>query len=133
MAAEPTRKDATAIVDRAAAQVGKGGSAALIAEVNAAKPDWSSKDLYLVIYDANAVVMAHPFNPKLVGKNLLEVPDIDGKHFRKEIVAGAKAQGQGWSEYKIQNPENKKVEHKVTYYKRAGDVIILAGIFADAN
>ncbi len=132
-AAEPTRKDAMAIVDRAASHASKAGGPALIAEINSAKPEWSDKDLYLVVYDANAVVLAHPFNPKLVGKRVLEVPDVDGKFFRKDIVNEAMSKGQGWTDYKIQNPENKKIEHKVTYFKRAGDLIILAGIFADAK
>jgi cytochrome c len=129
----PTRKDAVALVERAAAVVAKNGSKAFVDAVNAGKPEWSNKDLFVVVYDAGATVMANGMNTKLVGKNVLEVPDVEGKYFRKEIVAGAKDKGSGWSEYKFKNPESGKVEHKITYYKKAGDLIILAGVFADTK
>ncbi len=75
------------------------------------------------------MIVAHPKNPKLIGKNLLEVTDPDGKYFRKEIQEVAKTKGKGWVDYKYTNPENKKVEPKTTYLKKAGDLIICCGVY----
>lgn len=132
-AAEPTRKDAIEIVDRAAKVAEKQGAKALIDAINGGAPEWNRKDLFVFVYDLKATVLANGMSTKLVGKSVLEVPDVEGKFFRKEIVDGAQAKGSGWTEYKFKNPENNKVEHKATYYRKAGDMIILAGVFADAK
>jgi signal transduction histidine kinase len=96
----------------------------------------SEKDLAVSLVDKAAalaqtqgVIVAHPKNPKLIGKNLLEVPDPDGKFFRKEIQEVAKTKGTGWVDYKYTNPETKKVELKTTYLKKVGDLIICCGIY----
>ena len=77
----------------------------------------------------NATMLAHPKNPKLVGQNLLEKPDVEGKLFRKEIVEKAKSAGAGWVDYVYKNPDTNAVENKTTYLKRAGDVVICAGVY----
>jgi signal transduction histidine kinase len=76
-------------------------------------------------------MVAHPKNAKLVGKNLLEVPDVDGKLFRKEIVELAKSKGSGWVDYKYKNPETGKIEDKTTYVLKVGDIILCCGIYKD--
>jgi len=48
--------------------------------------------MYVFAYDLNAVMMAHPVNPKMIGKNLFNETDSKGKLFRKEIVELAKNQ-----------------------------------------
>lgn len=60
---------------------------------------------------------------------LLEVPDTDGKLFRKEIVEVAKNKGSGWVDYKYMNPETKKVEHKTTYILKVEDTIVCCGTY----
>jgi len=82
-------------------------------------------------YDMEGVMVAHPKNSKLVGKNLLEVPDVDGKLFRKEIVELAKSKGSGWVDYKYKNPQTGKTEAKTTYLKKVGDLILCCGIYKE--
>jgi signal transduction histidine kinase len=65
----------------------------------------------------------------LIGKNLLELPDLDGKYFRKDIVNIAKKQGFGWVDYRYKNPENNKVEEKSTYFKMADNMIFCCGAY----
>ncbi len=38
-------------------------------------------------------------------------------------------QGKGWTEYKFQNPATGKVEQKVAYAERVGDVVVLCGAY----
>lgn len=68
-------------------------------------------------------------NPKLIGKNLVVLPDADGKLFRKEIVEEARKNGKGWVDYRYNNPNNGNIEKKSTYYTKMGDVILEAGIY----
>ena len=120
---------AVAMVDKALAYQQKNGKDALIREVNNKNPDFISSDVYIVVRSLDGTVLAHPVNPKVVGKNMVVLPDADGKLFRKEIVEQAKAKGKGWVDYRYNNPLTKEIEKKSTYFVKSGDVIVEAGIY----
>lgn len=98
-------KDATTLMESA-------GKEKALAELGKSDGAFVKGELYVFAYDLKGVIVAHPRNPKLVGKNLLEVPDVDGKLFRKEIVSVATTKGKGWVDYKYKNPETGVVEEK---------------------
>jgi signal transduction histidine kinase len=123
------KDQAVALVDKAAALAQAQGKEKALAEISTAKGQFDKGEIYVFAYDTQGVIVAHPKNPKLIGKNLLEVPDPDGKFFRKEIQEVAKTKGTGWVDYKYTNPENKKVELKTTYLKKVGDLIICCGVY----
>jgi cytochrome c len=124
-----TPEEAVAMVDKGLAFLKKNGKEALIAEVNAKNPDYVRGELYLYLRGTDGTVLAHPVNPRLVGKNMMELPDAEGKYFRKEIVQIALAKGKGWVDYSYNNPVSKVIEKKSTYFVRSGDVILEAGIY----
>jgi signal transduction histidine kinase len=121
--------DAKALVEKAAAFVKANGKDKALAEISRAKGQFDKGGLYVFAYDMTATVIAHPKNPKIIGKNLLEVPDNDGNYFRKDVVQTAKTKGSGWVDYKYLNPTTKKVEPKTTYFLRVGDIILCAGAY----
>ncbi len=123
------KDDAKALVEKAAAFFNSQGKAKALEEISKPKGTFDKGELYVFAYDLNAVVIAHPKNPKLIGKNLADVPDNDGKLFRKEIVEIAKTKGSGWVDYKYMNPETKKPEPKTTYLLKVGDIIICCGTY----
>jgi len=127
--AAASQKDAKALVEKAAAFVKANGKDAALKEINKAKGQFDKGELYVFAYDMNATMVAHPKNAKLIGKNLMDVPDTDGKLFRKEIVETAKTKGSGWVDYKYLNPETKKVEAKTTYVLKAGDIVLCCGTY----
>lgn len=131
LAADPTQKDAVAMVEKAAAFVKANGSAKLIERVNAKAPEFFAGQLYVVVLKSDGTHLAHPTNPKLIGKAMLDVPDPDGKMFRKERVDLAAGKGKGWVDYKYKNPDNGKIEQKTAYVLMAGDVILTAGVYKD--
>ena len=128
-AAETPQQEAKALVEAAAAFMKASGKEATLAECNKAGGQFDKGDLYVFAYDLTATIVAHPKNPKLVGKHLMEVPATDGKLFRKEIVETAKASGFGWVDYKYLNPESKKVEAKTTYLQKVGDIVLCCGTY----
>ena len=65
----------------------------------------------------------------MIGKNLIEFKDIDGKAFVKERVELAKSKGKFWQEYKFTNPENKKIEPKLMYCERLNETAVCGGIY----
>jgi hypothetical protein len=40
-----------------------------------------------------------------------------------------KKSGAGWVDYKFKNYTTGKVDHKTTYFKKAGDIIVACGIY----
>ncbi|MFZ6719908.1 cache domain-containing protein [Undibacterium sp. Ji49W] len=121
--------DAVDMVEKGLTYIKKNGAEALIKEINNKNPEFIKGEIYLYMRAMDGTTIAHPVNPKLVGKNLIVLPDADGKMFRKEIVEGAKTKGKGWVDYRFNNPVTKELEHKSTYYVRSGDVILEAGIY----
>lgn len=121
--------DAIAMVDKGLAFMQKNGKDALIKEINGKNPAFINGDTYLVVRSAEGVMLGHPFNQKLIGKNMQELPDADGKYFRKEIVEVARTKGKGWVDFRYNNPVSKEVEKKSSYFVRDGDVILEAGIY----
>ncbi|MCX7217514.1 cache domain-containing protein [Undibacterium sp.] len=127
--AADTPADAIAMVDKGLSYLQKNGKDALIKEINNKNPDFIKGELYLYIRGMDGTILAHPVNPKLIGKNMTVLPDADGKLFRKEIIELAKTKGKGWVDYRYNNPVTKNLEDKSTYLVRSGDLILEAGIY----
>ena len=120
---------AVAMVDKGAAFMQKNGKDALITAINAKSPEFVTGGIYLTMRAMDGTQLAHPMNPKLIGKNMVVLPDADGKLFRKEIIEGAQKKGKGWVDYRYNNPTTGEIEKKSTYYAKSGDVILEAGIY----
>lgn len=93
------------------------------------KGQFVDRDLYVVVYDMNGKCLAHGANAKLIGKDLLDSQDVDGKYFLKERVALAKAKQSFWQDYKFTNPVTKKIEPKEMYCERVDDVAVCGGVY----
>jgi cytochrome c len=128
-AAEPSEKDAIAMVEKGAAFMKGSSKDEMIKRINAKDADYVQGPLYLTMRDAKGVILANPVNPAMIGKDLVDVPDADGKLFRREIIELAKKKGKGWVDYKFKNPASGKVEAKTTYIYLVGDVTLEAGIY----
>jgi hypothetical protein len=125
------RDDAKALVKRAVAYVKYQGKQKALAEISTPKGMFDKGELYVFAYDLQGVMVAHPKNPALIGQNLLNLPDTEGKLFRKEIVEKAKSQGSGWVDYVYLNPETNRQEHKTTYFQKVDDIIVCCGVYKD--
>jgi len=122
------KEDAIALVNDAAVAVVKDKSAA-ITTINDKNGRFVKGELYVFAYDLNGSMVAHPINARLIGKNLLDVPDADGKLFRKEILAGVQATGAASVAYKYKNPKSGLVEEKISFCKKAADLAVCAGYY----
>ena len=120
---------AIAMVEKGAAFLQKNGKDALITAINSKSPEFVNDGIYLTMRAMDGTQLAHPMNPKLVGKNMVVLPDADGKLFRKDIIDGAKTKGKGWVDYRYNNPATGQIEKKSTYFSKSGDVILEAGIY----
>ena len=125
------KDDAKTLVKKAVAYAKYQGKEKAIAEINKPRGMFDKGEMYVFAYDLQGFMVAHPKNPALIGKNLIDVPDSEGKLFRKEIVEKAKSQGSGWVDYVYRNPETNEYEHKTTYCQKDGDLIICCGAYRE--
>nr|WP_315215038.1 cache domain-containing protein [uncultured Duganella sp.] len=124
--------EAVAMVKKAAEYLKKNGKEKAFAEFNNAKGQFIQKDLYIFAFLANGdgIEQANGANYRLVGKNVKEMRDADGKFLIKEILAlGMGKEGKGWVDYKWPNPTTGNIDSKRTYVERVEDVVIGCGIY----
>ncbi|NYE61942.1 signal transduction histidine kinase [Duganella sp. 1224] len=129
-AAEPTEKDAIAMAEKGAAYIKANGQDAFLKKIAAKDPEYLQGSLYVDVRDLKTgIVLAHPVNPSIVGKDLTDIPDASGKKYRREIIELAAKKGHGWVDYQYKNPTTGKIEPKTTYILRVGEVVLEAGIY----
>jgi cytochrome c len=121
------KDDAMALVKKAVAYAKANGPEKTIAAINDPAGGFRKGDIYVFVQTKAGTVVAH-MNPRMVGKDLSDMKDPDGKAFPMEFAATA-AKGGGWVDYKFANPTTKQVEAKTTYVELAGDLIIGCGVY----
>jgi signal transduction histidine kinase len=124
-----TTAEAEALVKKAIAQLKANGKDKAFGEISDPKGKFVSGDLYVFVYDISGKCVAHGGNAKMIGKDLIELKDADGKAFVKERVEIAKTKGSGWQNYKWNNPTTNKIEDKVAYVEKYEDVIVGCGAY----
>jgi signal transduction histidine kinase len=130
LAFDPTEKDAIAMAERGAAMVKAKGKEEVMKRITAKDPDFVQGSLYIDMRDVKTgIVLAHPYNPSIVGKDLTDVPDANGKKYRREIIELAAAKGKGWVDYQYKNPTSGKIEPKTTYILLVDGVVLEAGLY----
>ncbi|MFG6489042.1 cache domain-containing protein [Roseateles sp. BYS78W] len=130
LAQHATKDDAVAMVKKGVAYIKASGKDKAYGEITAKNAQFTKQDLYLVVYGLDGKCLAHGANEKQVGRNLIELKDIDGKPFIKERVELGKSKPAGfWQDYKFTNPTTKKIEPKQMYCERLDDTIVCGGIY----
>lgn len=127
-----TEEEAMALVKRAAGYLKEHGKEKAFAEFHSPSGGFKSKDLYIIAFlaDGDGIVRANGANYRLVGKNVADLRDADGKYFIKHILDVAKTQnGKGWVDYKWPNPTSGAIEAKRTYVERVDDVLLGCGVY----
>ena len=130
MAQNATKDQAVAMVKKGVAFIKANGKEKGYAEVSNKTGSFVDRDLYLVVYGFDGTCLAHGANEKQVGRNLMELKDIDGKAFVKERVELGKSKPNGfWQDYKFTNPTNKKIEPKQMYCERLDETVVCGGVY----
>lgn len=125
-----TAKEAEDIVKKAVDYIKANGKEKALKEFNDPKGSFVKGDLYVFAFDFKTVCIAHGVNQKLVGKDLTDLKDSDGKQFMKQMTELAAKNGSGWIDYNWTNPETKKIQPKSSFYMKIdNDYYIGAGIY----
>lgn len=126
-----SKDEAKAMANAALAHIKKVGNDQAFKDFTSDKANWTKKDLYVFAMEMKGVVLAHGANEKLVGKNLIELKDQNGKAFAREFIEVGSSKGEGWVDYDWAHPVTKKVEGKTSYVKRIPgfDGFVVVGVY----
>lgn len=124
-----TAAEAVALVQKAGAHLKANGKDKAYADFNNPNGGFKDRDLYIMVYDLKGTTVAHGANPKMIGKDLIDLKDAEGVPIVRRFIDTANGKGKGWVDYKWPNPVSKAIEAKSTYVEKHGDVLIGAGIY----
>lgn len=124
-----TAEEAQALVKKAVAHIQSVGPEKAYADFTTKKPDFVDRDLYIFVISSKGITLAHGSNDKLVGKDMLELKDLDGKAFIREIVEKAKTQNNYSVDYKFTDPVTKKILPKILFCEKLNETAVCSGFY----
>ena len=127
-----TLDEAVTMVRRACAFVSSHGSEALVADINrTGSGRFIDRDLYLMaVRLGDGMLVAHGNNQRTLGMGP-QSTDVTGKHFLREMADVARTKGEGWVEHKWAHPVTNAIRGKRSFVKKAGDLVVICGIYKD--
>lgn len=124
-----TAKEAESMVKAAVTHIKGVGKDQAYADFTGKKPPFFDRDLYVVVYGLDGKIFAHGQNNRMVGKEMIDLKDPDGKLFVKERTELARSRGTFWQDYKFTDPVTKKVLPKAMYCERVEETVVCSGIY----
>jgi len=126
-----TTAEAEALVKKSIAYYKKNGKDKALAEFQKNPGPFVDRDLYVTVYTMNADSLSH-INPKMIGKNMMDLRDADGKYHIKERMEAAQKANSGWQDFSFYNPVQKKIEPKRMYWEKHDGLIFACGAYKPA-
>ncbi len=123
-----TKDEAVAMVKKAVAAI-KANADKTYTDITAKGGPFTDRDLYIVVYKTDGVVLAHGQDEKLVGTNQKDNKDPDGKPFVQERIDLANKGQPFWQDYKFMDPLTKKPEPKQMYCEPLNDTAVCGGVY----
>lgn len=123
-----TKDDAVAMVKKTIAVIKAEGPQKAYAEINKGG-QFVNGQVYAVVQGVDGVTLAHATNSKLVGKNMSQVQDVDGKYFARDMGNLGRKESSFWYSFKFVNPATKKIQPKDMYCQSLDKTIVCAGVY----
>jgi len=125
-----SEQDAKDMVAKAIALYDEKGDAALAIFNEGKASGFQEGEVYIVVQStgADAKVLAHAADPKLVGVPLENIADPSGKKFGKEMSEKATEAG-AWFDYEWPNPATGKVQPKKAWAVMHKGLVFISGIY----
>ena len=126
--AAATKDDAVAMVKKAVTLIKAEGPEKAYADINKGG-EFLNGELYVVVQTFDAKVLAQSANNKMVGKNLIDVQDVDGKYFSREMGELGRKQASFWYSFKFTNPATMKIQPKDIYCESLDQTVVCVGVY----
>ena len=123
-------EEAKALATKAAEYVKANGREKAFAAFNEKEGQFRDRDLYVFAFDRKGNCLVHPLNPGLVGRDLMNMKDVDGKLLTRDIIS---VSGPDWVDYKWKNPQTNAVQAKTTFVVPVatpeGEIVVAVGAY----
>jgi cytochrome c len=117
------------MVKKAVAEINAQGPDKAYAEISDPAGPFVDRDLYIVVYGLDGMVLAHGADAKRIGTNQIADTDPDGKPFVQERVQLAATHPSFWQTYKFMNPVTHQVEPKAMNCERLRQTAVCGGVY----
>lgn len=116
-------------VDGAVAKFNADGQEAAFEAFETAQGEFIDEELYVFVIDLEGNMLSHGFQPELIGQNLYDLQDINGKYIIRDLLEITASSDTGWSWYYWEDPLTNATEKKFSYVRKVGEVILGAGTY----
>lgn len=126
-----TPDEAKGLALKAIAILKEAGPEKTFTAITAKGGPFHDRDLYCAAFDnadGKLVNVANGFNPAFIGKDVIELADVEGFKFGRAFAAVSDV---GWVTYKWLNPQTKLVEKKKTFLARSEQYVVACGAYTD--
>lgn len=123
-----TSEEAVAMVKKAVTFLDKNGEEKAIAAFNEPTGQFVDRDLYIVVHDMQGKVLANSALPRMVGKNIIDLKDTDGKAFIRERIRMLSTASNGWIDFKWPNSVSKTIEARSVYFEKDKNLVLTCGV-----
>ena len=124
-----TKPEAVALVQKAIAYFKAHGKEKTFSEISNKSGQFVDRDMYVYVFHADGVMLAHGALERMIGKQLTQLRDAEGKQFGQELQNLVKSGKSGWVDYKWPNPVTKQIEAKTSYLEPVGDIGFAVGVY----
>ena len=124
-----TKEDAVAMVKKAVAMIKTDGEDKAYSEISTPGGKFVDGGTYVVVQAFDGVTLAHATNSKLIGKNMIDAQDVDGKFFAKGLSDNGRQHASFWYDFKFVNPATKKIQVKDQYCESLNETVVCAGVY----
>jgi uncharacterized protein len=124
-----TREEAKAMVKRVQDKFKRDGAEATFRAITDRSKAFHDRDLYPFVYDLNGVNVADGAKSELVGKNLIDFKDQNGKLLIRDMIELVNGTGGGWVNYRWASPSTNNIEDKSAYVEKMGQYFVGVGVY----
>ncbi len=91
------------------------------------------EDGYFWVNDTAGIIVMHPVNAAINGKDISDIEDANGKKHMREIIQVAQEKGRGIVTYAVKKPNTEEAFNKIAYiqYFKQWDWVIGTGSYTD--
>jgi len=124
-----TAGDARAMLERAVTRMKSAGAKRALAEFNRTKGQFNTGELYVFVFNLDGIYEAYGARPDLVGKDVSDLTDAEGKPIVREMIEIPRTTGHGKINYVWLNRADNRVEHKMSLVELVGDHVVGVGYY----
>jgi len=106
------------------------GQETLLREIADSRGRFVSGERYIFALDLTGTMVAHPTEPELTGKNLIDLRDSTGNAFIRKIVGTSNKKGYGYMDYRWRSPGSQNELPKTVFFERIDSIILCSGFYS---